>query len=115
MRASPHDPLNWFATFWIGLFQYFMGQFAESAETMRLVSRIPPSHAGGEVRHYPYRWLGQALGQLGRVDEARAELERAMTCSPAFFDRFVRQRPPWMRQEDYALAIEGLRKAEWKG
>ena len=64
---------------------------------------------------YAFRWLAQALAQLGRVAEAKAELDRAIALSPVFFDRFVRQRPPWMRPEDYARAMEGLRKAGWEG
>jgi len=27
----------------------------------------------------------------------------------------VRQRPPWMRPDDYTLLMDGLRKAGWQG
>ena len=115
VRSSPHDPLNWFYMFWIGVFQYFAGADAESAETMRNVARVPPGPASREVTHYPIRWLAQALGQLGQVAEAKRELEKAVAISPVFFRRISHQRPPWMRPEDYARVLDGLRRAGWKG
>jgi adenylate cyclase len=115
VRMSPHDPLNWFYSFWIGIFQYFAGAYAESAETMRNVARVPPGPASREVTHYPTRWLAQALAQLGRIEEAKEELGKAVAFSPVFFRRITHQRPPWMRPEDYARVLDGLRKAGWEG
>jgi hypothetical protein len=43
--------------------------------------------------------LAQTLDQLGRIPEAKSELERSIAISPGFFDRYVRQRPPWQRLE----------------
>jgi adenylate cyclase len=62
---------------------------------------------------YPniYRWLAAALGQLGRTDEARGALEKAIAISPASFDMYVRKHVPWHRPEDHAHMLEGLRKA----
>ena len=77
---------------------------------MREVIRV-----GSVLDAYAVRWIAQALAQLGRVPEAKAELERAIALSPVLFDRFVRRRAPWHRPEDYALSIEGLRKAGWQG
>ncbi len=72
------------------------------------------------TRSYPdfpntYRWLAAALGQLGRTDEAKEALERAVAISPGSFDIYVRERVPWMRPEDHAHMLEGLRKAGWQG
>ena len=53
--------------------------------------------------------------QLGRIDEAKEALEKAIAIAPAAFDMFVRGRVPWMRVEDYAHMLEGLRKAGWEG
>jgi adenylate cyclase len=114
VRSSPHDPLNWVFTFQTGIYQYFAGAYAESAETMRNVARLPPGPASREVTHYPSRWLAQALAQLGQVAEAKRELEKAVALSPVFFGRLSRQRPPWMRPEDFAHVLDGLRKAGWK-
>jgi adenylate cyclase len=70
------------------------------------------------IRSYPdfpntYRWLAAALGQAGQIEEARAALEKAIAVAPASFDMYVRGRVPWMRLEDHAHMVEGLRKAGW--
>ena len=72
------------------------------------------------IRSYPdypnyYRWLAAALGQTGRTEEAKEALEKAISLAPATFDMYVRNRVPWMRPEDHAHMLEGLRKAGWEG
>jgi adenylate cyclase len=62
-----------------------------------------------------YRWLAAALGQLGRSDEARAALDKAIAIAPDVFRRFVEQRMPWMSQAVYEHMLDGLRKAGWQG
>jgi len=71
------------------------------------------------IRSHPdfpltYRWLAAALGQLGRWVEAEKALEKAVAIAPASFDMYVRNRVPWMRPEDHAHMLEGLRKAGWE-
>ena len=72
--------------------------------------------AKGAIREHPeypntYRWLAAALGQVGRIEEAKEALEKAIAVAPAAFEMYVRQRVPWHRPEDYAHMLEGLRKA----
>ena len=72
------------------------------------------------IRSYPefplvYRWLTAALGQIGRIKEAGEALEKAIGVAPASFDMYVRKRVPWMRPEDHAHMLDGLRKAGWEG
>jgi adenylate cyclase len=72
------------------------------------------------IRSYPdfsntYRWLAAALGQTGRIEEAKQALEKAIAMAPTSFDMFVRRRVPWHRPEDHAHMLEGLRKAGWEG
>jgi adenylate cyclase len=72
------------------------------------------------IRAYPdqsntYRWLAAALGQTGRIEEAKEVLEKAITMAPASFDMFVRRRVAWHRPEDHAHMLDGLRKAGWEG
>jgi adenylate cyclase len=55
-----------------------------------------------------------SLGQLGQTDEAHEALHTAMTTDPKDFDRFVRNRVPWHRPEDYEHMLDGLRKAGWQ-
>jgi len=71
------------------------------------------------IRSYPdysnmYRWLAAALGQTGRIDEAKEALAKAIAMAPTAFDMFVRRRVPWHRPEDHAHMLEGLRKAGWE-
>jgi adenylate cyclase len=70
------------------------------------------------IRSYPdhsnqYRWLAAALGQTGRIEEAKEVLAKAIAIAPTAFDMFVRRRVPWHRPEDHAHMLEGLRKAGW--
>jgi adenylate cyclase len=72
------------------------------------------------IRLYPKsplvpRWLAAALGQLGPATEAKEALDKAIAVAPASFDMYVRNRVPWMRPEDHAHMLEGLRKAGWVG
>jgi adenylate cyclase len=72
------------------------------------------------IRSYPdyasnYRWLAAALGQEGRVEEAKEALAKAIAIAPAQFDLYVRTRVPWHRPEHHAHMLEGLRKAGWTG
>ena len=71
------------------------------------------------IRSYPdhplvYRWLAAALGQVGRIEEAREALDKAIAVAPASFELYVRQRVPWHRPEEHAHMLEGLRKAGWE-
>src|SRR6266849_4183394 len=45
--------------------------------------------------------------------EAKEVPEKAIAIAPAAFDRYVRGRVPFMRPEDHAHMLEGLRKAGW--
>jgi adenylate cyclase len=64
---------------------------------------------------HPYRWLAAGRGQLGRIDGAKEALESAISIVPGSFDMFVRGRAAWLRPEDHAHMVEGLRKAGWEG
>jgi adenylate cyclase len=107
MRASPHDPLTWLCTFWIGIFHYFKGEYLAAAESVREVIPARPAFA--------YRWLAAALAKLGRIPEAKQAMDRSIAASPALFKMLASQRPPWMRPEDHLHMVEGLRKAGWEG
>jgi adenylate cyclase len=78
------------------------------------------AEAAGLIADHPkhplaYRWLAAALGQLGRSDEARAALDKAIATAPDTFRLYVEQRVPWMRPADYDHMLDGLRKAGWQG
>ena len=71
------------------------------------------------VQSYPdyplcYRWLAAALGQLGHGEKAKQVLDEAIAIGPASFDLYVRKGVPFIRAEDHAHMLEGLRKAGWR-
>jgi hypothetical protein len=83
-----------------------------------LLRRIRGGDRGGEASNPitpkaspPYRWLAASLGQTGQTEGRKEALEKAIAIAPALFDMYVRRRAPWMRPEDHAHVIEGLRKA----
>ena len=92
----------------IALALYGSGEYQAAVDT-----------ANSAIRSYPdypntYRWLAAALGQLGRTEEAKQALEKAIAIAPASFDMYVRERVPWRRPEDHFHMLEGLRKAGWE-
>ena len=104
MRASPNDPLTWLWTLWRGTIQFFSRDFIAALETMRQFVRLRP----GYVK--PREYIAASLAFLGRLDEARDALERIPAQSPEQHQRW-QQRLPWLRPEDYALRLEGVRLA----
>jgi len=108
IRLDPRDPalasrLNYVA---IGL--YFSREYEAAVDATKRAIRSYPEFP------LPYRWLAAALGQTGRIEEARQALEQALAIAPTAFYLYVRQRVPWMRAEDHAHMLEGLRKAGWR-
>jgi adenylate cyclase len=93
----------------IALALYYSGEYEAAIETANRAIRENPKYPN------PYRWRAAALGQLGRIEEAKSALEEAIAIAPASFDMYVRERVPWRRPEDHAHMVEGLRKAGWQG
>jgi adenylate cyclase len=107
LRLEPRGPNLAFRLQHVAIGYYYLRVYEDAVEAFE--------HA---IRSYPeipltYRWLAAALGQAGRSDEAKVALENAVAVAPDTFDLYVRQRAPWMRSEDYAHMLEGLRKAGW--
>jgi adenylate cyclase len=107
IRLDPRGPRLVICLLQVAVALYFLRQYDASVDAARRTIRSFPDH------RMTYRWLAAALGQLGRVEEAKDALEKAIAL--ASFDTYVRNRVPWMRQEDHAHMIEGLRKAGWTG
>jgi adenylate cyclase len=104
MRASPHDPLIWLWSVWCAVLQFFSRDFVAALQTLRQVVRLRPGYGA------PYEYIAASLAYLGQSDEAREALERIPPQSLEQLQRWE-QRPPWMRPEDYALRVEGVRLA----
>jgi adenylate cyclase len=105
MRASPHDPLIWLWSVWCAVLQFFSRDFVAALQTLRQVVRLRPGYGP------PYEYIAASLAYLGQSDEARKALERIPPQSLERLQRWKEQRPPWLRPEDYALRVEGVRLA----
>ena len=110
IRLDPRDPLLAWHLNRMAIGHYYARNYAAAVDTARRVVRLYPD--------FPliYRWLAAALGQVGRAEEARHALDKAIAVySGGSFDMYVRQRVPWHRVEDYEHMLDGLRKAGWQG
>jgi TolB-like protein/DNA-binding winged helix-turn-helix (wHTH) protein len=103
LRASPHDSLTWFWLHWMAMTHYFAGDYGAALETADRVIRRQPEQGFG------YRVRAASLGQLGRIEEAKAALDRAMQFRD--FDLFVRTRQAHWSVGNYLHQLNGLHKA----
>jgi adenylate cyclase len=108
IRLDPRDPRSANRLNQIALGLYFSREYSAAVEA-----------ANRAIRSYPdfpntYRWLAAALGQIGRTEEAKEALQKAIAIAPAAFEMYVSVRVPWMRPEDHAHMLEGLCKAGWR-
>src|SRR5262249_15078484 len=92
----------------IALARYYAGEYEAAVDAANRAIRASPTYPN------PYRWLAAALGQLGRIDEAKEALQNAIAIAPAAFDMYVREHVPWRRPQDHAHMLEGLHKAGWR-
>jgi adenylate cyclase len=109
IRLDPRAPTLGSVLNQIALGLYFSREYEAAVEAAKRAIRSYPDFPN------TYRWLAAALGQMGRTAEAKEALERAIAIAPGSFDMYVRGRVPWMRPEDHAHMLEGLRKAGWEG
>jgi adenylate cyclase len=109
LRLDPRSPLAAVGLQQVAAGYYFCREYESAVEAARRVIRSYPEYP------LPHRWLAAALGQLGRTDEARQALDKAVEVAAASFDLYIRGRAPWWRPEDHAHVVEGLRKAGWQG
>jgi adenylate cyclase len=108
IRLDPRHPRSEVRLNQMALGLYFSRDYAGTVEVAKRAIRSYPNFP-----NY-YRWLAAALGQIGRIEEAKEALQKAMDIVPASFQSSVRDRVPWMRPEDHAHMLEGLRKAGWR-
>jgi adenylate cyclase len=107
MRLDPNDLRRQFRLVHVSMGHYFLRDYAAAVEAAKEAVRWSPELGP--------RSLAAALGQAGRLDEAKQALQKAIAAAPKSFDMYVRQRAPWFRPEDHRHMLEGLRKAGWEG
>jgi adenylate cyclase len=109
IRLDPRNPHLTIRLLDIAMSFYLSREYASAIEAAKRTIRSYPDFP------LTYRWLAAALGQTGRIEEAKQALEKAIAMAPTSFDMYVRTRVPWHRPEDHAHMLEGLRKAGWEG
>ena len=105
IRLDPRDPRSAIRLNQRALGLYFSREYPAALEAAKHAIRSYPDFPN------PYRWLAATLGQLGWIDDAQEALRNAMAVGPAAFQSSAHERVPWMRPEDHAHMLEGLRKA----
>jgi adenylate cyclase len=109
LRRDPCDPFRFTRLPQIALCHYHLHEYDEAVEVAKATIRSYPDHP------WVYYRLAAALGQLGRADEARDALQKALTLAPKAFNIIVRSRPVWIHPKDHEHLLDGLRKAGWEG
>jgi adenylate cyclase len=108
LRLGPHDARSWISLHHLLLAGYLLGDYPFAVEVgSRLLDARPAASL-------PYRWLAAAFGQVGRIDEARSVLRRAVpVVAPLTIREYLNERGPWLTDAYYAHLSEGLRQAGW--
>jgi len=109
IRLDPRGPGLGTRLMQIALGLYLCRKYEQAVEAAKQAIRAYPNIPN------TYRWLAAALGQMDQTAEAKEALQNAIAIAPGSFDMYVRGRVPWMRPEDHAHMLEGLRKAGWEG
>jgi adenylate cyclase len=109
IRLDPRQPNLALQLSQVAISFYLSGEYDAAVEAGRRAIRAFPDFP------QTYRWHAAALGQLGWTAEATEALQKAITVAPALFEMHVHARAQFMRPEDHAHWLEGLRKAGWEG
>jgi len=107
LRLDPRGPTLVNRLNQLAIARFFEGSFQAAADAAERAIRAFPHFPS------PYRWLAAALGELGRISEAQAALQQAISLSPQEADFQIRNRPPWFTAEDHARMLRALAKAGW--
>ena len=110
IRLNPNDVFlhSWVSA--LSALHYVAHDYARAAEVAQLAVRHAP--------HFPPAWrnLANALGQIGRLDEAHDALAQFLKLSAALAgEQAMRASVPFRDEAVLQHFLEGLRKAGWKG
>ena len=100
LRLSPRDRLGFHLTP-IGGALFFMRRFEEAAATLLASLEQMPTFA------VTYRFLASCYAHMGRLDEARAIVERLRAITPVVLPTVI----PYRNPEHRELFLSGLRLA----
>lgn len=108
-QIDPKHPWNRYLPMFIGFAHVQLGQDAQALEPLRRAAEASPQHP------WPHVYLAAALGNLGREQEARREVETLRQLLPGFTTisdfraKELSKEPEFIRQRVHFY--EGLRRA----
>jgi adenylate cyclase len=103
IRLNPLHPA-WYL-YGIGLAHYGAGHYEEAVAPLRAAINRFPTYIT------PRRHLAAAYAQMGRLDEAGAEIEALRRLDPSLCIALYRERMRYEKVEDLEHYLDGLRKA----
>jgi adenylate cyclase len=106
IRLSPRDPLTWATMVVRSLECTLMRKHEEALEWAERTMRLPRING-----YYPHAMLAAALGNLGRIDEARAAIAKALEWKADLTLSFARKNMPTKEPDGLDPYLEGLRRS----
>ncbi len=108
LRVSPHDTEASIWVAYIAFAKLHLGAYEEALDLYRRSKELNPNYATGRFN------LAATLVELGRLDEARAEVQAGLALNPGFTIRRYRagaqsDNPLFLKRRE--RIIEGMRKA----
>jgi adenylate cyclase len=108
LRVSPHDSEAGVWVAYIALAKFYLGAYEEALDLFRQATDLNPNYATGRFN------MAAVLVELGRLDEARAEVQAGLALNPGFNIRRYRagaqsDNPVFLKRRE--RIIENLRKA----
>ena len=108
LRVSPHDTEAGFWVAYIAVAKLHLGAYGEALDLYRRSNELNPNYATGRFN------LAATLVELGRIDEARAEVQAGLSLNPGFTIRRYRagaqsDNPDFLKRREWM--IENMRKA----
>jgi tetratricopeptide (TPR) repeat protein len=108
LRVSPHDTE---AGVWVAYIAYakvYLGAYEEALDLFRRAKDLDPNYSSGRF------YMAAMLVELGRLDEARAEVQAGLALNPGFTIRRFRagvqsDNPDYLKRRE--RIIEDMRKA----
>jgi adenylate cyclase len=107
IRLSPRDPVLWGMMCFHSLNCILMHDYQAAVGWAERVIHEPRSAGGG---YWPYAVLSSALGNLGKIKEARSALDEALLRKPDLSLAYLEKTLPTKGRGSLAPYLDGLRK-----
>jgi TolB-like protein/Tfp pilus assembly protein PilF len=104
VRLSPRDPFCFLWLYLLGFATFLAGRYEEALEHLQRSVRLNPNIPG------PYRLRAACLGELGRLEEARAALADFLRFMPGATVTSMRAQLPLKNPDDFERYARALRR-----